>query len=70
MIGIYKVVDLRNQKVIYVGQSVDVEDRICQHKRRTQQVIDQYIHNEGLDNFSFEIIETCNVSQLEEREIY
>lgn len=70
MIGIYKVIDLRNQKVIYVGQSIDIEDRICQHKRRTQQLIDQYIHNEGLDNFSFETIEICDVSQLEEREIY
>ncbi len=70
MIGIYKVTDLRNQKIIYVGQSINIENRINQHQKRTEQLIDKYIHDEGLNNFSFEIIETCETSQLEEKEIY
>lgn len=65
MIGIYKVTDLRNQKIIYVGQSFDIKNRITQHQKRTEQLIDKYIHDEGLNNFSFEIVEICEASQLE-----
>lgn len=70
MIGIYKVTDLRNQKIIYVGQSIDIKNRITQHQKRIEQLIDKYIHDEGLNNFSFEIVEICEASQLEEKEIY
>lgn len=77
MIGIYKIENLiTHQK--YVGQSKDIEVRWKQEKgeafnansRNFNSPLSQDIRKYGLNNFSFEIIEQCEVSQLNEREIY
>ena len=77
MIGIYKIINKVNNK-IYVGQSIDIEERWKQHQWKA------FNHNElaynsaihaafrkyGLDNFYYEVIEECLPEQLDDREIY
>lgn len=69
MIGIYKITNNINGK-IYIGQSVDIERRLKEHKRREEQQIDQAIQKYGIDNFSFDILEECDSDLLNEREEY
>lgn len=71
-IGIYKIQNCINQKV-YIGQSVDIKRRWKSHRTsfNTQDYpIYRAMRKYGLDNFSFEIVEECDKSQLNEREIY
>lgn len=68
--GIYKIENLINKK-IYVGQSIDIEERFKKHLRAKDNF---YIHKAlekyGKINFNFQIIEECPVEKLNEREIY
>lgn len=68
--GIYKITSPTNK--VYIGQSTDINKRWKIH-------IGLYIENSklgrsllkyGFENHKFEIIEECNVEQLNEREIY
>lgn len=73
-IGIYKYQNKKNGK-IYIGQSIDIKRRYQQHLTNaklnpTSSDIDNAINHEGIDNFSFEIIEECLVDELDDREIY
>lgn len=64
----------RENRKKYIGQSVDVKRRIRDHKRLLTRGKhkNEYLQNEfnkyGSDVFVFEIIETCNVCDLDERE--
>lgn len=71
MIGIYKIINKLNNK-IYIGQSNNIERRYKDHFEwpKYKQDIDKAIINEGKDNFTFEIIEECNLNELTEREKY
>lgn len=69
MIGIYKIVNKETGKT-YIGQSVNIERRFKEHCCKKDLVIDQAIEKHGKENFEFEIIEECDVSQLNEREQY
>lgn len=71
MIGIYKITNI-NTNMIYIGQSCDVARRIKEHQRssNTNTLIDYSIKMEGIQNFTFEIIEECLNEQLNEREKY
>ena len=69
MIGIYKIIDLRNNKTLYVGQSVNIERRWVEHCNKNL-TIDKHIQTNGIKNFTYEIIEECPLDKLEEREIY
>ena len=69
MIGIYKIIDLRSNKTLYVGQSVNIERRWTEHCNKDL-TIDKYIQTNGIKNFTYEIIEECPLDKLEEREIY
>jgi len=76
MIGIYKFTN-RITGESYVGQSVDIEKRYKQHKRRVELTYDwedTYFHRMlrkyGFENFDFEILEECSQQELNEREIY
>ena len=66
--GIYKITNLLNQKS-YIGQSINIEVRFNKHKTAKD---DFYIHRAlrkyGIENFSFEIIELCDLLQLDEKE--
>lgn len=75
IIGIYKIENTINGKV-YIGQSVDILDRLNHHKKRLRKNshINQHLQNAwnkyGESVFSFSIIEQCEESQLSEREHY
>lgn len=67
--GIYKITNLINNH-IYVGQSIDIKRRFREHKSENSLVVDKAIKKYGVENFSFEIIEECDSSMLDEREKY
>lgn len=68
--GIYKITNLVNGKV-YIGKSVDIENRWKQHlvKARTCQfVLYKAMRKYGVDNFKFEVVETCTEAELFDKE--
>ena len=70
MCGIYKITNLCNGK-IYIGQSVDIQRRWRDHKNCTSDyALYRAFRKYGLENFQFDVIEECNVDQLNEREKY
>lgn len=76
MIGIYKISNIKNEKV-YIGQSRNIEQRIKDHKIRpfhshteSNSPIHRAIKKHGLEHFIFEVIEECPKEQLDTREIY
>lgn len=77
MIGIYKIENLINHHC-YIGQSVDIENRWKDHRiaafNKNQSTYDYPIYRAmrkyGLNNFSFEILETCPRDELNTRETY
>lgn len=76
-IGIYKIENLINGKC-YIGQSKDVGRRWTIHKYHSvdssypdyDYPLYRAFRKYGLDNFSFSIIEECEISRLNERELY
>ena len=77
MTGIYKYTNLINSKV-YIGQSNDLERRYNEHLRRYQcesdkeynSILHKAFRKYGYDNLQYDIIEECDISYLNEREIY
>ena len=73
--GIYKFENLKNGKV-YIGQSINIEQRYKQHKTNCNQIdrnkskFYQALNEFGIDNFSFEILEICSQNELNDKEIY
>lgn len=73
--GIYKITCLLNG-VCYIGQSVDLTRRVRQHKtdlknnRHHNKYLQNLFNKYKSDNFSFDVIELCDISQLDERERY
>lgn len=75
MIGIYKITNKITQEA-YIGQSVQIEERFNEHKnpmnwnRQKNKKLYQAFLDFGLNNFSFDVIEECESSKLNERENY
>lgn len=74
--GIYRLVNSITQ-MCYVGQAVDIADRWRQHIKRalgaeprTQNKLYPVMYKDGIENFTFEIIEECPREKLNEREDY
>ena len=74
--GIYKITNIENQ-MCYVGQAVNLADRFKQHIKRgigaetpTRNKLYPAMLEYGVENFTFEIIEECERSKLNEREDY
>ena len=74
--GIYKITNTLNQKV-YIGQAVNIAERWKQHIKRalgaeplTQNKLYPAMAEDGVWNFTFEIVEVCEKAQLSEREQY
>lgn len=69
MIGIYKITNKLNGRV-YIGESRNIKRRIRDHKKGGQLQINKDIKALGKEHFLFEIVELCDESVLDEREIY
>lgn len=75
--GIYKITNVKNQRM-YIGQAVDIAARWKEHCKAglgigsTSYVTNKFykaLHNEGIENFTFEILEIGEIN-LNEREVY
>ena len=67
--GIYKITNNLTGKS-YIGQSKNIQKRYLEHIHHKDTDIDKDIRELGLENFTFEILELCDESQLNEREDY
>ena len=72
MIGIYKITSPSNR--VYIGQSIKLEKRLLDYKKQKncsgQPKIFNSILKYGIENHKIEIIEECDVEQLNVRERY
>ena len=74
--GIYKITNLDTQRP-YIGRSTDIKKRLTEHVKgafNISTIADQEIHRvmgrEGVDKFSFEVLEKVEKEKLNEREKY
>ena len=68
--GIYSITNIVNNK-IYIGQSRDIKKRWKDHKRYTSNSkISKAIFKYGIVNFIFEILECCEQSELNDKEVF
>ena len=73
--GVYKLTNLTNQK-IYVGQAVDIGERFKQHTKcglgidTPSNMLYAAMMKDGVENFTFEVLEECERGQLNDREKY
>lgn len=72
--GIYKITNIKNQ-MVYIGQTTNFKNRWRTHAKRavkaeegTSNRLYQEMWNEGLENFTFQVINICDKSDLTERE--
>ena len=72
--GIYKITNINNQ-MVYIGQTTNFKNRWRTHAKRavkaeegTSNRLYQEMWNEGLENFTFQIVEICDKNNLTERE--
>lgn len=74
--GVYKITNLNNN-MTYIGQSTNVRNRLRAHIQSSigiSTIASQLVHDkmaeEGLQNFTFQIIEECPKEKLNDREKY
>lgn len=74
--GIYKITNTINGK-IYIGRSTNIQDRWVQHIKSALEIgtiaktqLYKEMKDYGIENFSFELLEKCDKSQLNEKEKY
>ena len=72
MIGIYKITSPNNK--VYIGQSVNIEVRWKNHKNLSKSKDQPKLHNSilkyGIENHKFEVLQYCNIEDLNELERY
>lgn len=72
MIGIYKITNPKGK--VYIGQSVNIIKRFSYYKNikntQKQTKLRNSISKYGVENHVFEIIESCDISNLNNRERY
>lgn len=69
MIGIYKIVRKSDNKIVYIGQSTNIQRRIRQHLNGNASLVDREIHKD-ITNYIFSVVEECSIEELEEKEKY
>lgn len=77
MVGIYKFTNKITGES-YIGKTKDIKRRYLQHKNRCDPAKSNfestYFHKEiakyGFEAFDFQVVEECNVEELDEKEIY
>ena len=73
--GIYSITNVTTNKV-YIGQSVDILYRFIQHKcelhknRHHNEYLQNAYNKYGITDFKFDIVEKCNVEELNKKEVY
>ena len=73
--GIYQIINVINGKK-YIGQSVNVEERMNEHLRELikgthgNRHLQSSFNKYGQEAFAFSILERCSVEKLSEREIF
>ncbi len=71
--GIYAIRNVLNGKM-YVGQSVNIRDRWRSHRKQLGRGRRSYLYSamrkHGLENFEFIVLEQCDPTVLNERELY
>jgi hypothetical protein len=74
--GVYKITNLKNN-MVYIGQSTNVKNRVKAHIQASigistiaSQVVHDAMADEGLENFTFQLVEECSKEQLNDREKY
>jgi hypothetical protein len=72
--GVYKITNIKNQ-MCYIGQAANIKVRWRTHCRRavkaeegTSNRLYQIMWEEGLENFTFQVVEFCDRDKLTERE--
>lgn len=72
--GIYKITNQKNN-LVYIGQAVDISTRWKNHAKAglgidtpANNKLYKAMRDDGLENFSFEILEECSRDQLNEKE--
>lgn len=72
--GIYEITNTINLKK-YIGQSIDVEKRLKQHKNKLSKGFHPNIYLQrswninGSESFKFNLLEICRIEELSEKEI-
>jgi group I intron endonuclease len=69
MIGIYKITSPTNK--VYIGQSKDIKLRFYYYSIKScksQRKLYHSLKKHGVDNHIFEVVEECDIEQLNERE--
>lgn len=69
MVGIYKITSPTNR--VYVGQSTDIDKRFNKYKRLDcvgQVILYRSIKKHGIKNHKFNILELCDISELNKKE--
>lgn len=72
MTGIYKITNQCNG-MSYIGQSINIQRRWAEHRRKMNiknTLLYQAMREFGIDNFSFEVIEECELINLNDKEKY
>ncbi len=70
---IYGIKDLRNDQIVYIGQTKQFEERKRHHFNDNTQHIDKHIKSNGTENFDMfiiEVIEDPNIVILERENYY
>lgn len=73
--GVYKLTNLKNQKV-YIGQAADISERFKQHIKcglgidTPSNMLYTAMMKDGVENFTFEVLEECDRATLNDREKY
>ena len=72
MVGIYRITNLVNGKT-YIGQSIDIKRRFSEHRCISHESnihLKRALKKYGKENFKYEVLEECDISELDEKEVY
>lgn len=74
MIGIYKITEKTNTNNFYIGKSNNIQRRFKEHQTKsyeqTRIPFDKIIKEKGKDSFVYEVLEECQLEELNEKEAY